>query len=484
MRVASFTLVLSFYLFGNARADFIVYRLPKSKLKIYLEGTVLPGGPNTVLFRHNLGTLTFMKSDIDKPIKVPEIRPTLRNQAIRAHKAGDTDACFAAGIELLRRGHIKDFLTICTRIQETKPEHAGSKSVLALQKQLEAEIPEAQAELDELREIVSLPGMKVARGRHFILLHDVEDADKKPSEKGTVERRLELLEQVYQTFYYYFAARGVRLEVPKERMRQVLYADQKDFLARAEAYHPQLKSSSGFYYKLANIAYFFEHASAEELKELHEIGGNIPEMKKDLMRLRRKYYVGQARQMLDLFSVLIKALEENANICVVSHETTHQLAANSGLLALHCMIPEWAHEGLATYFECPKDAVWSGIGAVNEERLTWYRALEKDKSRSNIEHIVSNRIFQTAKKFEDQLHAYGQAWALTHFLMNEHFAELTAYYQLLASTSIADTPDPELFLKLFRQAMKKPTTELELEWRKYMNGLKTDFERAKALARN
>ena len=102
------------------------------------------------------------------------------------------------------------------------------------------------------------------------------------------------------------------------------------------------------------------------------------------------------------------------------------MAGNTGLLPRHVRIPSWVHEGLATYFETPNGAMWSGIGAVNESRLSLYRALERDREHSNIGFIVGDQIFDYAGSLGAKLHGYGQAWALTHFLMEKHFDKFIA----------------------------------------------------------
>ena len=139
-------------------------------------------------------------------------------------------------------------------------------------------------------------------------------------------------------------------------------------------------------------------------------------------------------------------------------------------------MPLWAAEGLATYFESPKEAAWSGIGAVNEERLDWYRGLEGDREHSNIDFIVSDRVFRLAGTHGSTLHAYGQAWALTHFLMDQHFDKLIKWYMLIAAKP-ADKPlsDDEL-QATFDEVFGKDKSALDLEWRKYMRGLKTDLQ--------
>ena len=75
------------------------------------------------------------------------------------------------------------------------------------------------------------------------------------------------------------------------------------------------------------------------------------------------------------------------------------------------------------------------------------------------------------------LHGYGQAWALTHFLMNHHFEELIKYYQLVAAIESEDNLESDEYEELFAQAFGNDLDALEEEWRKYMTSLKTDLEK-------
>ena len=94
----------------------------------------------------------------------------------------------------------------------------------------------------------------------------------------------------------------------------------------------------------------------------------------------------------DTLQLLTQLTHANLDIEVVSHEATHHMAGNTGLMPPTAPVPVWAAEGLATYFESPKEAAWSGIGTVNAERLSMYRKLEPDRRFSNIEFIVSDSI--------------------------------------------------------------------------------------------
>ena len=161
---------------------------------------------------------------------------------------------------------------------------------------------------------------------------------------------------------------------------------------------------------------------------------------------------------------------------VVSHEATHQLAGNTGLLPRYVSVPRWVHEGLATYFEAPKDASWAGFGAVNRDRLEMYRVLSRDREHSNIDFIVGDQIFNYAQSNGAVIHGYAQAWALTHFLMDRHFDKFMTFYRRLGEMPPDVTLGADVLTELFNEVFGTDRGRLDTEWRTYMNSLKTDTE--------
>jgi hypothetical protein len=74
------------------------------------------------------------------------------------------------------------------------------------------------------------------------------------------------------------------------------------------------------------------------------------------------------------------------------------------------------------------------------------------------------------------LHAYGQAWALTHFLMDRHFDKLFQWYTLIANKPANKPITEQELVESFDQVFGQDKSALDLEWRQYMRTLKTDLE--------
>jgi hypothetical protein len=285
-----------------------------------------------------------------------------------------------------------------------------------------------------------------------------------------------LLETVYECFLLRFYAYGVELEIPKQRLKVVLFNEYDQYLAFAKRLSPSLASASGFWSSDNNTAVFFDHGTNAEFKMLAQISKLLQESKADAIR-ERTANAAQTVRLADTISLLVDIERENSDIEVVSHEITHQMAGNTGLLPRHVQVPSWVHEGLATYFETPNGASWGGIGAVNKSRLEFYRLLAPDRVHSNINFIGGDQIFDYAATHTGKVHGYAQAWALTHFLMEKHFDRFMAFYRRLGEMP----PDLPLSAASLNELFDEAFTgidrhQLDYEWRAYMLTLKTDVE--------
>lgn len=261
-----------------------------------------------------------------------------------------------------------------------------------------------------------------------------------------------------------------------KRLKVVLYSDKDDYLRFVDRLGQDLTKASGFYHRTENISVFYDQGTDEGYEALYAMNKQLQAIKERSKRDRSPATRDVVR-FADTIQLLTEVSRENSDIEVVSHEATHHMAGNTGLMPGNAPVPVWAAEGLATYFESPKDAAWSGIGAVNKERLDWYRELARDRTHSNIDFIVSDQVFTRTATHEASLHAYGQAWAFTHFLMAKHFDKLIEWYMLVANKPKDKPLTQKELVDTFDRVFGKNRTALDNEWRRYMNSLKTDLER-------
>ena len=114
---------------------------------------------------------------------------------------------------------------------------------------------------------------------------------------------------------------------------------------------------------------------------------------------------------------------------------------------------------------------------MNKQRLSSYRDLQRDRRHSDIDFIVRDQIFTHGQTHDAALYAYGQSWALTHFLMERRFDQLMTYYHRLGEMPPDVVLAPELLGKVFSEVFGEDRTRLDSDWRTYMRTLKTDLEK-------
>ncbi|MCH5376394.1 MAG: DUF1570 domain-containing protein, partial [Planctomycetes bacterium] len=433
-------LLAAWLLPGVAGGDIILYRVPGISKVVVLEGKAVVNQGATVSYSHpRFGKLYFDLKDT----RIHEV-PPLENVFQRRLRGaeGNADEYLDVARWALKHGNLQWFYQAVAKALEADPQHPEANRIRDLKRRINQPLGDWSQQERQLRTVVGNAEMRIEISPHFILLHDTPAEPQAGEESPRAKERLRLLETVYESFLLRFYAGGVDLEIPRERLKVVLFNEHLDFLEFAERLSPSLKSASGFWDGSTNIAFFFDHGTTEDFKLLQSLAADLQKMKTEGAKMKQSqrplYKIGDRvfplkdlARMADTVNLLVQLERENNDITVVSHEATHQLAGNTGLLPRHVMVPTWAHEGLATYFESPKDAAWSGIGAVNEERLESYRRLERNRMRASIDFTITDRIFDTAEELEHTLHGYGQSWALTHFLMERHFGQLMAYYRRL-----------------------------------------------------
>ncbi len=467
-------IVLFLCLSVPARADILLYPIPNTPLAFVVQGKVTVHQGRTITMRHaRFGDLYFDLNNINY-WKVPTTESLANRRLSEAERSKNVALCLSAARWALHNGQLAIFYKAATAAWRIAPNDPTVVRLVAMKKQIEMPISPSAEQEKEIRDYIENDkDMKFVRSKHFLLLHDTSSEKSPYSRKTRVEERLELLETVYESFLMKFCLEGYSLQVPKKRLKVVLFADRDDFLASGEE---GLDIAAGFYTEKTNTSVFYDQGTNDVHETLEALSNVLQERKEHAIKNRTRNAKDTVR-MANTLRVLALVARENADIEVVSHEATHHMSAATGLFPNKAPVTTWAHEGLATYFESPSEAAWSGIGTVNKDRLRRYRELAGDHAHSNIGFIVSDRVFSKAGTLDALLHGYGQAWALTHFLMNHHFEELIKYYQLVAAIESEDNLESDEYEELFAQAFGDDVEGLEEEWRKYMTSLKTDLEK-------
>jgi hypothetical protein len=490
------TLLVGAYCTAGARADYIVYDLgdlgaaisgiaeagrsldrKDNDTKIMLPGTVTvqPGGILT--YRHQNNTTVNFKLGEVEHIKAPTKRELFNKRLTKAGK--DPAKIMEAGVWALKKALLPEFYRAVDKVLENDPNNQAALLVKQVKNRLKEDLPANSAQESKLKSLVKQgTGMRIERSPHFMLLTDTPEKPAKAAKgetqkkKNRAHERLDLLEQVYESFILLFHAQDIEIDIPNERMMVVLFDKFADFQDCAKSLSPSLSSASGFWDPISNVSYFFDYGSTGRFEVLKELMNVFKKIEADAVKARDPETIRYGK----VLRLLIDVERENSDITVVSHECCHQMAGNTGLLPRHVDIPSWVHEGLATYFEAPASGGWAGIGAVSIERLIFYQRLaDNDPTHSNIDFVASDQIFDLAASKSATLYGYAHAWGLTHFMFEKHLKELVTIYKVIGQMPPDVKLNPDILMKIFHRACgSESTKELNDEWKSYMRTLKTE----------
>lgn len=474
-------IALLFVVPANIRGDLVVVRLgdalipmegkvsdPKARIITVTHEKFRKGSDGRDLklnlyFRNNSELLS-----IEEMIIVPSRKQQYQKQLNEAQKGG-TEKRLELAAWAIKGGMVQEFYNAIDLVLQADPDNAQAKQIVALKAKAAEPINDSSTEQKYLTDMLP-PGMKFKTSAHYIIAYDTPD--------GKAQERLDLLERVYETFLMFFGFKGRLLEPPPQRLMVALFNDHKQYLDFSVRLDPELKSAAGYWSPESNVAVFFAQGTYPVFKKLKEASDEMEKAKKEAERVGNLNR-GDLVRLADTLKLLTLVAIENEDLEVVTHEATHQIAGNSGLFPRRIRIPKFAQEGLAAFFESPNDATWAGVGAINKTRIEWYRALEKDRVHSDIDFVVSDQIYSRAASHGAILHAYGQAWAITHFLMDKHFSELQDFWRNLARLPADMVVSEDDLVRCFDAAFGKERTRLDLEWRRHMDSLKTDMDKLK-----
>ena len=459
-------------------ADYSLYTLPGTELSLMLAGeaTFNPGG--TVTHRHPRGTLYFSSEDI-KVLKSPTAKEVYARRARFISKSKSVDDVLDLSQWALENGLLKQSKSLLSTAWKIDRSNMRIRKLAGLMGYINRPVKRNSQQEEKAKNFVGGRNMTLTQSKHFLLMHDGKTEKDPVTRKTRAEMRLTLLEKVYESYFLSFAFRGTFLRPPTEPLIVVLFSNHGDFLQMERRLGGSLRRVAGFYHPKDNISIFYDSGTSEQFQQLMEMDRQMSELIETVKKTRQPG-AGELIRFAKTIKLLVDITRESEDVSTVSHEAIHHLAANTGLFQRDGAFVRWVHEGLASFFESAKRARWSGVGVVDTDRIGYYRLLKADPMRGSLEFIVSDLGFHVEEALGNQLPAYGQAWALTHYLFNERFDDLMKFYvslrELDADNSPRDNADP--LLKAFDEAFGDRVT-LELEWRRYMRGLRTDLEKLK-----
>ena len=130
--------------------------------------------------------------------------------------------------------------------------------------------------------------------------------------------------------------------------------------------------------------------------------------------------------------------------------------------------PKWLGEGLATYFETMgyRDAGPSGR-RYPERYKAWRNAHEAGVLIPLERLLVRDDLFDVSASMARV--AYGQAWALVHYLFEKRPEQFFAYLRAVAASPRGTENRDRARLALFRKTFGDDLAAFERRWHRAMN---------------
>jgi hypothetical protein len=317
-----------------------------------------------------------------------------------------------------------------------------------------------------------LGDFKAKYSDHYVLLYDVKDDQEADS-------RLGRLEQNFKAFYYWFALHGKELRVPDRRLVAMLVYDPEIFKQKHKDIFDETQLvTDGFYARRENLAIFSAKRFDENYVSLTSVARPIwdkfdrDQLLKGSARAPRGTTLDKVAEYQTV-ALLLKSLENEAELASVTYEGTRQLIAAAGLLPRNVETPRWIDFGMASFFETPETvgdyygAFWPGVGVSLPyfwRFKVWDRTksvnLDRDAARA-LKSVVSDRYFHEIsdgkKKETEQARARTMAWSLIYYLAEKRLDGLLKYYEELGNLPRDLEFDDEILLTAFARAFNLVT---------------------------
>ncbi|WP_165251570.1 DUF1570 domain-containing protein [Paludisphaera soli] len=129
--------------------------------------------------------------------------------------------------------------------------------------------------------------------------------------------------------------------------------------------------------------------------------------------------VANTLSVFDWRNVPMASRASNKNVQTVSHEGTHQLTFNSGLLDRQADVSLAIVEGLGTYGEPRKVLGESDLGRLNVQRVDDLAKLRRTVAWIPARDLLMDDAILRQGLFGRVLLAYAESWALVHYLLND-----------------------------------------------------------------
>ncbi len=352
------------------------------------------------------------------------------------------DACWLMG----RDGQLRAFEIHRLQAVRTVDDHFHEFSTAELRDHLRREMPKS---------------FKIEGSGHFLIC-----AEHNNRHIG------EVCEETYRIFRRYFSVRGFKISEPEFPLVVIVFPDRDAFVrySRRDKLEPPA-GMLGYYMRLTNRTALFDQddsgvaARPQRVESLATAfaRGNDPQT---LLPAGSQVAAdhGSTRARFD------GTIEGDLHSTIV-HETTHQVAFNTGLHSRIGQTPKWVIEGMATMFEAPgihdsKSA--AAMTRINRNRYLWFENFLKSRRKP---HSLKDFIASDDPYASATLDAYAEGWALTFFLAETRHGSYGRYLKTLVARNPLLVYSEEERVADFRKAFGN-LKSLEAEYVRFYENLK------------
>jgi hypothetical protein len=374
------------------RSDVLVYQHPNSPLFFVLQGKVAENkrDQSVSITDPAVGSALHFPAESVQVYKVDTIQQEFSKKSGQAGR--DANQLFHVALWALKHGMVREFHATITRVLEAESKHPGATRVAELKKKLETPLPESTDAEAALKRIAGRGASRIEKSSHFLLATDTSSKPDANRKKTRARERLDLMEKSYECFLYWFHAHDLKLEPPKDRLLAVLLKETGDYSEAVKSVTGlPAGGHSGVFDRERNLCVFLDQAGDGATSELKQ---SADKQRDAAAAAKKKRDPGVAVlvRSSEVLGALAEMAQDGADVEAVSREVARQMAVNCGLFSPGVEVPIWIDQGLARFFEFPREAPWSGFGAASELRLAAYRALDKASPLMGIEAILGDQL--------------------------------------------------------------------------------------------
>ena len=318
--------------------------------------------------------------------------------------------------------------------------HPSADAFVKVKAALEAGIASSK-EATRWKENQLFRNFKLATNNFYALLH------KSREDSQEVLSRLRHLRENFVAFYYWHALKGKVLPMPHDKLVCVLVPfgeSGTEFNKDHGLFDSVAITADSFYSPRHNLVVFSAQRRdipyrglVKDTDELWSRFGRDDILKKGakIPAKEQGKLTGAHLILAQTYSVLLHALDEDAERASVSHSGTRQILVGSGILPRSVELPQWIQSGAGSFMQTPYGSPWRMYGAPHWSYLLSFRELKKEKlppASELMRSVISDRFFNDSPKKDPSVKARSTAWALTYFLAQKRLDGLHAYYRELS----------------------------------------------------